>query len=130
MRKLAAAPANADHEITPLAQRPEYLAALRSLEELEKAYSEREAQRQRLLARARGQRTKRSVSERAADLVPVVKSIRSRSALNWRPSTPSSGFCAKPSAKKRRSLTGLRLSSATRKISRCARNTRRQCAMR
>jgi hypothetical protein len=67
-RKLTAPPQNADHEIAPLTQRPEYLAALRSLEELEKAHAEREAQRQRLLARARGQRTKRSVAERAADL--------------------------------------------------------------
>jgi hypothetical protein len=69
MRKLAAAATNADHAIVPLTQRPEYQDALGPLQELEKAYAEREAQRQRLLARARGQRSKRSITERAADLV-------------------------------------------------------------
>jgi hypothetical protein len=68
-RKLTAPPQNADHAIVPLAQRPEYQKALAPLQELEKAYAEREKQRQRLLARARGQSSKRSVAARASDLV-------------------------------------------------------------
>jgi hypothetical protein len=62
------APQSADYEIPPLAPRPEFQQVDVPLREDEKEYAAREKQRQQLLARARGQSSKRSVAERAADL--------------------------------------------------------------
>jgi hypothetical protein len=61
--------------VVPMRERAEYIAALRPLQELERAHAEREATRAKLLARRRGEKSKRSVAERAADLVAGGKVI-------------------------------------------------------
>jgi hypothetical protein len=56
-------------EIAPIAGVPAYKALLGELQALEARHAEAELARQRQLARARGEKTKRSVAQRAADLV-------------------------------------------------------------
>jgi hypothetical protein len=56
-------------EIAPIAGVPAYKALVAELQALEARHAEAEAARQRQLARARGEKTKRSVAQRAADLV-------------------------------------------------------------
>jgi hypothetical protein len=56
-------------ELIPQHQRPEYAGPLEELQALEKLYSDKERERARLLARARGEKTKRTAAERAADLL-------------------------------------------------------------
>ena len=58
-----------DGELIPLHQRPEYVEQREELEALEKLHSQKERERQRLLAKNRGEKTKRTAAERAADLL-------------------------------------------------------------
>jgi hypothetical protein len=58
-----------DGTLTPLGDRPEYSEPLQELQELERLHAQREADKRRLLARARGAKIKRSATERAADLL-------------------------------------------------------------
>lgn len=55
--------------IVPLAQRPQYRELRDEVSALEELYAAKSKERQRLLARARGEKVKRSASERAADLL-------------------------------------------------------------
>ena len=62
-------PARPVDGLTPLSDRPDYAESLSELQELEKLHAEKEAERRRLLARARGAAIKRSATERARDLL-------------------------------------------------------------
>jgi hypothetical protein len=56
-------------ELVPLHQRPEYVEPLEELQELERLHSQKEAEQKRLMALARGEKTKRTAAERAKDLL-------------------------------------------------------------
>jgi hypothetical protein len=68
-RATAAIEQNADTAIPPITSRPEYVAALRSVLEIEAALDQRQRMLDSMKARRRGETSKRSASERALDLV-------------------------------------------------------------
>ena len=63
----------AGDDLVPLQQRSEYAEPLQELQALKSLHATKERERQKLLARARGERTKRTAEERAQDLLRGAK---------------------------------------------------------
>jgi hypothetical protein len=62
-------PAQSIDDLAPIVERPQYREILGELQALEALHSQKENDRKRLLARARGEKTKRAAAERARDLL-------------------------------------------------------------